>query len=246
MTQAMLPLWGRTVIFVDWHGVLSHDLFWTSILADPRHPLHSPLEEKLAEVFARDKPTAHEWMKGQHSSTDIISGMRLDLPKRYGDGYLERKLNADFLDMRINTDLVAILGQYRPDALIVVATDNMDCFAEAFARSQRRRRYPSKSGISQFATCVASCDDIICSSQVGTLKSEDPAAFFGPWLERRGLRFADAVLIDDRTDNCAAFTEQGGTALHWKLGTNPVSNLDTLLRDWFDRIRTQPAQVAAG
>jgi hypothetical protein len=26
-------------------------------------------------------------------------------------------------------------------------------------------------------------------------------------------RFAGAVLIDDRADNCAAFTSQGGTAI---------------------------------
>ena len=31
MSQAPLALW-RRVIFVDWHGVLSRDPFWISIL----------------------------------------------------------------------------------------------------------------------------------------------------------------------------------------------------------------------
>jgi hypothetical protein len=47
----MLPLWKRAV-FVDWHGLLSREPFWMSIVGNRRHPLRSRLEVKLAEVFA--------------------------------------------------------------------------------------------------------------------------------------------------------------------------------------------------
>jgi hypothetical protein len=78
MRQSMLPLWERAV-FVDWHGVLSREPFWTSILGNLRHPLRARLEVKLAEVFARDRRTSHEWMKGVLSSEEIISTMDMEL-----------------------------------------------------------------------------------------------------------------------------------------------------------------------
>ncbi len=54
------------------------------------------------------------------------------------------------------------------------------------------------------------CDDLICSSHVAALKAEDPRAFFGPWLAANGMGFADAVLIDDRVDNCTAKQRAAG------------------------------------
>jgi hypothetical protein len=85
----------------------------------------------------------------------------------------------------------------------------MDCFARAFTRARSRRRRPGRDR-ETLADWAVICDDVICSSQAGTLKSEDPQTFFGPWLTMHGIGFTDAVLIDDRADNCAAFTSQGG------------------------------------
>jgi hypothetical protein len=48
------------------------------------------------------------------------------------------------------------------------------------------------------------------------------------------MRFADAVLIDDRADNCAAFTECGGTAIQWKMGANDISAAAVALKHWLD------------
>jgi hypothetical protein len=62
-------------------------------------------------------------------------------------------------------------------------------------------------------------------SQTGVLKSEATQAFFGPWLTAHGAGFADAVLIDDRADNCAAFAREGGAAIQWKMGTNDLSDV---------------------
>lgn len=78
------------------------------------------------------------------------------------------------------------------------------------------------------------CDDIICSSNVAALKSEDPVTFFGPWLHQHGMTFADALLIDDRADNCAALQRQGGTALRWKTGTNDIAEVVDGLNRWLE------------
>jgi len=48
------------------------------------------------------------------------------------------------------------------------------------------------------------------------------------------MRFADAVLIDDRADNCAAFTACGGTAIRWKMGTDDISDVTGALKRWLD------------
>lgn len=77
------------------------------------------------------------------------------------------------------------------------------------------------------------CDDIICSSNVAALKSEDPV-LFGPWLHQHGMTFADALLIDDRADNCAALQRQGGTALRWKTGTNDIAEVVDGLNRWLE------------
>jgi hypothetical protein len=42
------------------------------------------------------------------------------------------------------------------------------------------------------------------------------------------------VLIDDRADNCATFTAQGGTAIQWKMGASNITNLATQLRQWLN------------
>ena len=72
----------------------------------------------------------------------------------------------------------------------------MDCFVAA-ARARRD---------------IGFCDELLASSDLGVLKAEDPARFFGPWLDRHGLSFADAILVDDSPRNCVAFELYGGRA----------------------------------
>jgi hypothetical protein len=44
-------------------------------------------------------------------------------------------------------------------------------------------------------------------------------------VDRHGLGFPDAVLIDDRADNCAAFTACGSAAIRWKMGTGNIGEI---------------------
>jgi FMN phosphatase YigB (HAD superfamily) len=228
-----VPLCGR-VIFSDWHGVLSRDPFWTSIRRSATHPLHAQLEAGMAGVFASDRDIANEWMKGLLSSDQVIAEMGIQLNGRFRDDFLARRLDLDCARMKVNVELFEVLRLIRADAIVVIATDNMDCFARAFEHA-RRHRHPRNRDRETLADWAIICDDIICSSQAGTLKSEDPQAFFGPWLTAHGIGFTDAVLIDDRADNCAAFTSQGGTAIQWKMGTDDICQITSQLRQWLDK-----------
>ena len=226
-----VPLSGR-VIFSDWHGVLSRDPFWVSIRGSASHPLHGQLEAGMAGVFASERDIANEWMKGLLSSDQVIAEMSIQLDRRFKEDFLARRLDIDCARMKVNAGLFEVLRAMRAEAMVVVATDNMDCFARAFEQSQRRRR--RSRGGETLTDWAIICDDIICSSQTQALKSEDPRAFFGPWLALHGMGFADAVLIDDRADNCAAFTGQGGAAIRWKMGTHDISDAVSQLKRWLN------------
>lgn len=235
-----LPLSGR-VIFSDWHGVLSRDAFWASIMQHSRHPLHAELKAGMAGVFARDVNTAEEWMMGKLSSADVIEGM--GIRPRPREDFLMRRLLLDCGRMNVNTGLFDLLRGLRAEATVVIATDNMDCFVSAFerARSRRRRRGERVT----MADWAAICDDIISSSEVGALK-EDPRSFFGPWLAEHGLGFSDAVLVDDRPANCEAFVAAGGSAIEWKMGTHDLDSAVTGLRNWLDSREVAEAGLGPG
>jgi FMN phosphatase YigB (HAD superfamily) len=233
-----VPLSGR-VIFSDWHGVLSRDPFWVSIGGSAAHPLHAPLEAGMAGVFASERGLANEWMTGLLSSDQVIAEMGIQLDRRFRDDFLGRRLDLDCARMRVNAGLFEVLRAMRAEAMVVIATDNMDCFARAFqkARHPRRRRVQPWETLADWAVI---CDDIICSSDVAALKADDPQAFFGPWLDRHGVGFPDSILIDDRADNCAAFTDCGGTAVRWKMGAGDIGEIIRELKSWLDMGRPQP------
>jgi hypothetical protein len=253
--QPALPLW-RRVVFVDWHGVLSRSPFWASIVTEPRHPLHRPLRAGLGRLFA-DQALMTSWMTGGLRTPDVVAGLGVPPTGRYGTDYLCRQLERDCRFMRVNVDLLRALQPVRERAFLVVATDNVAGFADAFRRLTARREHrvgrtgrpepwessepedTAPGGEGTLARWVGACDDLVCSSDVGTLKAADPAAFFGPYLAACGLGFEDALLVDDRSDNCRAFRAAGGAALRWTMHSDPLGAVTDTLETWL----AEPAPV---
>ena len=97
----------------------------------------------------------------------------------------------------------------------VIATDNAAVFDEAFRRARRTRRLAATARPGTMCEIANRVDGLLCSSKRRVLKAEDPDAFFGEWLARKGLGFADAVLVDDREDNRSAFEVHGGSTIAW-------------------------------
>ena len=148
----------------------------------------------MAGVFASERGLANEWMTGLLPSDQVIAEMGIQLDRRFRDDFLEGRLDLDCARMRVNAELFEVLRAMRAEAMAVIATGNMDCFARAFQNARhpwRRRAQPWET----LADWAVPCDDIICSSDVAALKADDPQAFFGPWLDRHGAGFPDAVLI---------------------------------------------------
>ena len=209
------PLFPRTV-FVDWHGVLSRDRIWSSIRDSHRHPLRGLLEQRVSAVLAHGILST-QWMTGRLSTADIVGPVVTAAPERYGRDFLLRRVEEDCARMHVDEELIGALQTLRTQATVVVATDNMDCFAATF-RGHSAAHPPRHVATSTLARHAALFDDLICSSDVGSLKARDPLGFFGGWLRVAGLTFVDSVLIDDRADNCEAFRRCGGRAVQWRMG----------------------------
>lgn len=227
-----IPLSGR-VVFVDWHGVLSRDPFWVSIRESITHPLRQQLDANLAQVFSSETSIANDWMKGLLSSEQVINAMDIRLDRRFRDDFLAQRLLVDCRSMRVNVALFKALRHVKSTAMVVLATDNMDCFQQTFDHVRKRTRRPTAKS-ETLADWAAICDDIVCSSEVGVLKAEDPVGFFGSFLARYGLSFTDAALVDDRADNCQAFAEQGGTPIQYEMINGNVSDVRTALAGWLE------------
>jgi FMN phosphatase YigB (HAD superfamily) len=164
--------------------------------------------------------------------------MGIGLDRRFRDDFLARRLDMDCARMRVNVQLMQVLRNLRPAVLVVLATDNMDCFARTFGQSHARPRRSAAESES-LADWARICDDIVCSSDVGTLKAEDPARFFGPFLSEYGLSFSDALLIDDRSDNCDAFRRQGGNVIQWRMANNDLGEVVAAVTQWIEAPRTE-------
>jgi hypothetical protein len=232
---------------VDWHGVLSRDPFWLSILERPTHPLRPALSARLNHIFGPDGDH-NTWMLGRRSAAEVVSGMNIRLDRRFKADYLVRRLELDCGRMRVNVELVELLQWARACAFVVIATDNVDSFVRAFdtARGHRRRPLAPDETNDTFDRAARAWDDLICSSDVGTLKSHNPAGFFGSWLHAHRLSFDGAMLIDDRADNCEAFTAQGGTAVRWKFGQDDPAVVQDAMRAWLDGASAHPVPVIDG
>jgi FMN phosphatase YigB (HAD superfamily) len=191
-----LTLWPR-VLFVDWHGVLSKAPLWYSIRWNVRHPFRVRLESKTAALFGEHWQTVDDWMRGRYTSAEIVDLLAIERPRSAGEDYFLRRLYRDCKVMPLHEPLIDALRYATASWNVVIATDNMDCLV-TMARQRRDIRSFS--------------DDLISSSEVGVLKAEDPVRFFGAWLDRHGLSFTNAVLLDDGKDNCRAFEQAGGSS----------------------------------
>lgn len=225
------------VIFVDWHGVLSRDPFWLSILHNSDHPLHSQLMN-ATEVLFQDETLIHDWMRGDVSANQVLEGLDIELDDSFPPGYLRRKLVEDCELMQVNQRLVQILRETRQQGIgIVLATDNMDCFQEAFLQARQQVSSTTQSAAqpaNSFPRIAPLFDDVICSSAQQVLKREDPRRFFGSWLSEHALDFRDALLLDDLDINCRAFQRAGGNAIRItdQFADNNADQLQSQIQNW--------------
>lgn len=181
-------------VFVDWHGVLCSQPFWHSVLGDLHHPHHDLLTAEVDALFAGRGDLVASWMRGKVSSREVVATMGVgeDLE------LFHRLLIRDCRTLSPDPRLLGALGEMPSDTIVVLATDNMDCFAEALSEMEDLR------GVVDLA---------LCSSDLGVLKADAPCVFFGELLASLDVPSSRALLIDDAEHNCRAFEEIGGEVI---------------------------------
>jgi FMN phosphatase YigB (HAD superfamily) len=194
------------VVFVDWYGTLSSHRFWQRITDNESHPLANTLGHALETLFVEDKRSVRSWMRGEISEEEIIGRLGVRLPRNYRADYLLRQLLDDCRRADVDEDMSALVRQFVRQAYVVVASDNMRCFAEAAPEILLRN---------------IRVDGLLTSAELGVLKGDDPDRFFRSTLEDLGLKPGNAVLIDDCVRTCEVFRKWGGTA-------HVFSDVDTL------------------
>jgi hypothetical protein len=216
--EAKLPIW-RSCVFMDWHGVLSEEVFWESILRNESHELNSSLERAVGDLFGSKGDLVERWMRGKVSMEHVIAGLDVSLNRRYRADFLVRRLMRDCRQMQPRRSLLEPLFNPEADSQVLrtLATDNMDCFFSA-----AQGLWKSRDRV---------FDGALCSSELGVLKAEDPQRFFGKWLDDHGLEPGDALLVDDSADNCRAFERWGGTAVHYSCEDRAIEEL----RAWLEQ-----------
>lgn len=201
-------LWQRAV-FVDWHGVLCDQPFWHSITQNPRHQQHRTLGEAVEVLFRERGTLVAAWMRGRADSQQVLEELPALRDRRCRPDYLQRRLFEDCESMSPREELLEALAALPPLTLVVIATDNMDCFSDSVVHVNLGQVF----------------DVALCSSDLGVLKAESPELFFGALLAESGLRPADAVLIDDSAPNCVGFEGFGGHAIQFRDVAQATSDL---------------------
>jgi hypothetical protein len=171
---AQPPLFQR-ILFIDWHEVLSRDPFWSSVRGSQTHPLRQALEQRISAVLAQDMLST-QWMTGGLSTAEVVRPVLVSAPLRYRPDFLLRGAQDDCAHMHVNEALIGALQVLRAQVAVVLATDNVDCFAATF-RACRVARRPQRVAAPTLARYATLFDDLICSSDVGTLKARNPVGW---------------------------------------------------------------------
>ena len=206
-----VPQLAERVVFVDWHGVLSSDPFWWTILANSTHWFHTQLALEVDRLFSDRRALVDAWMRGQVNAEDVIATIAGPQDARCSDGYLLRRLLADCGRMRVQKRILDAVNALPQLTLAVIATDNMDCFVDSVSRMRPLQGFYG----------------VLCSSDIGVLKAEDPERFFGSLVRDHGLEPRRALLVDDSVANCEAFEAWGGRALLFPSADADLSALRT-------------------
>ena len=171
-------------LFLDWSETLSTSKFWEQF-SDPKHK-HFELYEQIQEkVFKQNKALLEKWMRGQHTTEEVLIEIASDLNFNY------EKLLSEFIysveNMKfVSDDIVPIIKLIQSHNIkVVVATDNMDYF----------HRWTNK------ALDLNNIFDGILNSYYLKVRKNDfidnNSLFFDPYIKSNNIDKTKTVLIDD-------------------------------------------------
>lgn len=183
------------LLFVDFHGVVSHDPYWKS-LKNVAHPLHGFAEDIERFVFTEQPNLFRKWMLGQYTAEEFHKL----IARGTGAPYVELfdSFVQDCRSIDISEKLIHALRDMKRDFRIILATGNTDAL----------ERYSIPYRESAFDVF----DNIDNSFRIGRMKYDDGGAYFSHRAEQEGIPMQCAYLLEDSEGTCEVFRALGGTA----------------------------------
>ncbi|MDD2786293.1 MAG: haloacid dehalogenase-like hydrolase [Patescibacteria group bacterium] len=194
----------KPILFIDFDGTLCNDKFWRSI--DP------VIFEKIQSfLFSENKSVKHDWMKGVYSSEDInrLIAKELNVPfEKIWNVFVE-----DCKTMAISRNSLDRIKELRNDHIVILVTDNMDCFTRFTVPAQKLDSF---------------FDYIINSFEVKKFKEYNEGEIFIRLADRAGTKIEDCILIDNSKNLCTLFSKLGGKS--------HLVTSETPLDYWLDKL----------
>lgn len=211
-TSILLPF-KKKVIFVDWFGVLSKEVFWHNVDTSGKK---GKKIQTLRDRLFNDHHLINQWMRGEITYIDAVESKFNDFPE-VDKKFVYNKLLSYCTNITLNSDLFDFLRRQSNKCFIVLATDNMDCFLQSLEKLPQ----------------LGFFDSVLSSHFLKSLKRENPKQFFGKWLKYHRMSFEDSILIDDSQENCKAFQKCGGNYLNYSYLSSEPLQKDKILK-WIE------------
>lgn len=199
------------VIFFDWHKTLSMCDFWVQ-LQDPAHDRNHWHENIVNFLFVENERLIQQWMRGEINEDEIIQIVSDKF------GYAKEVLRADLAEScramtLLSDEILPLIDILQKGGIkCVIATDNMDVFKKYVVPALKLDKH--------FNDILVSFDQKALKFDVSDDGNSIP--FFHEYLQKNGMVYADALLIDDRVDTSGAYARLG-------FDTFRVKNIEGLL-----------------
>ncbi|MES2215815.1 MAG: hypothetical protein V4481_00780 [Patescibacteria group bacterium] len=178
----------KPLLFIDFHGTLSNDYFWSSQSRDIR--------QKIEEfLFTTPNLATRDWMKGVYSSEEVNQM----IAEKFGlePEVLWKTFVEDCKKISVSPELLGLIADVRNKYTVILITDNMDCFP--------RFTVP-------FIGLTKHFDHIAVSSEEKILKNEKEGEWFRRLVKKFNSEMSRSILIDNSKSVCRLFDSLGGRA----------------------------------
>lgn len=173
-------------IFLDWSETLSTSKFWGQF-SHPKHK-HFKLYEQIQEkVFKQNKILLGEWMRGQHTTEEVLTLIASELNFNYEELLSEFVTSVSNMKF-VSEEVVPIIEFIRSKNIkVIIATDNMDSFTRWTVKSMKLTNI---------------FDDILNSYDLKSCKKDfidNTSIFFDNYIKSHNIDKNKSLLIDDST-----------------------------------------------
>lgn len=178
----------KPILFSDFHGVLSSDVFWKSLPRDTFNTVEQ-------FVFQKNLPLVEDWMTGKTSSEEVNQIVANHIGMPFED--LWKIFVRDCESMEVSKESLDLIHRLRDQYVTILITVNMDSFTRFTAPAL---------GLDQYF------DRIVNSSDEGMGKVDNEGELFLKYTSLYNAPIEDSRMYDDSLEVCEVFQRLGGSA----------------------------------